>query len=67
MIQMDHLTKSVLRPQGSRSCLAFFLENPAIWRDVVLDNLENEYVNAIDRPNFDVLLQDNIVVRVFDA
>lgn len=67
MIQMDHLTKSELRAQESRSCLAFFLENPAIWTDVVLDNLENEYVNAIDRPNFDVLLQDNSVVRVGDA
>ena len=59
---MDHLAKSVLRAQESRSFLAFSWENPAIWTSVLLDNLENEYVNAIDCSNFGVLLQKNSVV-----
>lgn len=67
MLQMVHLNKTVLRAQESRSCLAFFLESPAIWTEIVLDNKENEYLNAIDRSSFDALLQDNSVVRVGDA
>ena len=67
MLQMDRLNKSVLRAQESRSCLAFFLENPAIRTDVVLDKLDNEYANASDRPNIDTLLLNNSAVCGGDA